>query len=154
VTAAEVLAAASRRGWTLGVAESLTGGLVVAELVSVPGASSVLRGGVVAYATDLKDSVLGVERELLARRGAVDPDVASQMARGARTVTRADVGIATTGVAGPDSQDGHSPGVVFVAVCTPDVEKLRRLDVVGDRPQIRAAAVGAALDLALSALAG
>jgi nicotinamide-nucleotide amidase len=152
VTAAEVLAAASRRGWTLGVAESLTGGLVVAELVTVPGASAVLRGGIVAYATDLKGSLLGVDADLLARRGAVDPDVASQMARGVRGATRADAGIATTGVAGPDPQDDHPPGLVFVAVSTPDGEEVRRLDVAGDRPRIRAAAVDAALDLALAVL--
>lgn len=152
MTAADVLAAATRRGWTLGVAESLTGGLVVADLVAVPGASAVLRGGVVAYATDLKGSLLDVDADLLARRGPVDPGVASQMARGVRTAVRADVGIATTGVAGPDPQDGNPPGLVFVAVSTPDAEEVRRLDLSGDRPHIRATAVDAALDLALTLL--
>jgi len=154
MTAAEVLAAAARQGWTLGVAESLTGGLVVAELVTVPGASTVLRGGVVAYAADLKDSLLGVDAELLVREGAVDPEVAAQMARGVRRVTRSDVGLATTGVAGPDPQDGHPPGLVFVAVCSPEGEAVRRLEIEGDRPRVRAATVDAVLGLALTTLTG
>jgi nicotinamide-nucleotide amidase len=152
--AQEVLAGAARRGWTIGVAESLTGGLVVAELVAVPGASAVVRGGVVAYATDLKQALLGVPADLLAERGAVDPDVARQMARGVRTTTRADVGLATTGVAGPDPQDGHPPGLVHVAVSTPDGETSRRLDVPGDRAAVRAAAVAGVLGLALDVLGG
>jgi nicotinamide-nucleotide amidase len=151
--AQEVLAGAAHRGWTIGVAESLTGGLVVAELVAVPGASAVVRGGVVAYATDLKHALLGVPAELLAERGAVDPDVARHMARGVRDATRADVGLATTGVAGPDPQDGHAPGLVHVAVATPDAERVRRLDASGDRAAVRAAAVAGVLGLALDVLA-
>lgn len=150
---ADVLAAAASRGWSLACAESLTGGLVVAALVSVPGASAVLRGGVVAYATDLKASLLGVDAGLLAARGAVDPDVAAAMADGVRRVARADVGLATTGVAGPDPQDGKPPGLVFVAVATPERSLVRRLDLAGDRPAVRAGAVDGVLALALEALA-
>lgn len=146
--AAQVLAALTARGWTLAVAESLTGGLVSATLVDVPGASAVLRGGVVAYATDLKASVLGVDRDLLAARGAVDPDVATAMAEGVRQQLRADVGLATTGVAGPDPQDGHRPGTVHVAAVTPDACVVRSLDLRGDRAQVRRAAVDAVLRLA------
>ncbi|MFD6175756.1 MULTISPECIES: CinA family protein [unclassified Isoptericola] len=154
VLARDVLDGARARGWTLGAAESLTGGLVVATLVDVPGASAVVRGGVVAYATDVKGSVLGVDRALLARRGAVDPDVAAQMAAGVRRVLAADVGLATTGVAGPDPQDGHAPGEVHVAVSTPAGDRVRRLDLPGDRPAVRAAAVRAVLELALEAWGG
>ncbi|AEG44009.1 CinA family protein [Isoptericola variabilis] len=150
----DLLAALAERGWTLGVAESLTGGLVVAEIVAVPGASAVLRGGVVAYATDLKRDLLEVPGGLLAERGAVDPDVALHMARGVRRRTRADVGLATTGVAGPDPQDGKEPGLVFVAVSTPDRDEVRRLDLPGDRAAVRAGAAAGVLALAADVLAG
>ncbi|WP_278237105.1 CinA family protein [Isoptericola sp. AK164] len=152
MTAREVLAAVAARGWTLGVAESLTAGMVAAELATVPGASAVLRGGVVAYATDLKASLLGVDADLLAARGAVDPDVAGAMATGARSATGADVGLATTGVAGPDPQDGRAPGLVFVAVATPTTIEVRRCDLDGDRAAVRAGAVAAVLDLCAAVL--
>ncbi|GAB2460051.1 CinA family protein [Xylanimonas ulmi] len=147
-----MLARVAARGWTLAVAESLTGGLVVARLVDVPGASAVLRGGVVAYATDLKASLLGVDAGLLAERGAVDPDVAAAMADGVRRVARADVGLATTGVAGPDPQDGKAPGLAFVAVATPVRSLVRRLDLPGDRAAVRAGAADGVLTLAIEAL--
>lgn len=152
MTAGDVLDAALARGWTVGVAESLTGGLVAAALVEVPGSSRVLRGAVVAYATEVKSSLLGVDAALLDDRGAVDPDVAAQMARGVRRAVRADVGVATTGVAGPDPQDGHPPGEVYVAVSTPDGDRVRRLDIPGERPAVRDGAVHAALDLVVEAL--
>ncbi|MFG2652417.1 CinA family protein [Streptomyces sp. NPDC048436] len=117
--AVEVLRLLEARGETLAVAESLTGGLVAAEVTAVPGASRVFRGSVTAYATELKHEVLGVDGTLLAERGAVDPDVALQMAAGVRAVLGADWGIATTGVAGPDPQDGQAVGTVFVAVDGP-----------------------------------
>ncbi|WP_306338212.1 CinA family protein [Streptomyces sp. KL118A] len=108
------------RGETLAVAESLTGGLVAAGITSVPGASKVFRGSVTAYATELKRDVLGVDGTLLDQRGAVDPEVARQMADGVRRVLGADWGIATTGVAGPEPQDGQPVGTVYVAVAGPD----------------------------------
>src|ERR1700729_3739333 len=104
--AAEVLRRLTEAGQTLATAESLTGGLVAAALTSVPGASAAFRGGVVAYATDLKAAVLGVPDDLLQLRGAVDPDVAEAMAQGARARLGTTVGISTTGVAGPDPADG------------------------------------------------
>ncbi|MFC8588880.1 CinA family protein [Streptomyces sp. NPDC057217] len=117
--AARVLALLAERGQTLAVAESLTGGLVAAELTGVPGASASFRGSVTAYATALKRELLGVDGALLAERGAVDPEVASQMAAGVRDRLGADWGIATTGVAGPDPQDGQPVGTVYVAVAGP-----------------------------------
>lgn len=151
--APRLLAALAGRGWTLAVAESLTGGLVTATLVEVPGASAVLRGGVVAYATDLKASLLDVDAGLLAERGAVDPDVAAAMARGAARRLGADVGLATTGVAGPDPQDGHPPGTVHVAVVTPDGLRVASLALPGDRAAVRAAACAEVLGLAQAAVA-
>lgn len=140
---------------TVGCAESLTGGLVAARLVDTPGASAVVRGGVVAYATDLKAAVLGVDAALLAARGAVDPDVAAAMAAGARRVLGADWGVATTGVAGPDPQDGMPVGRVYVAVLGPGsaTAQVEQHDFPGSRPQIRAAAVDAAIDLLARGLA-
>ncbi|WCZ36702.1 Putative competence-damage inducible protein [Corynebacterium heidelbergense] len=105
----------SHKGRTLAVAESLTAGMVCAHLASVPGASAVLSGGVVVYATDLKHTLAGVDEELLRQRGPVDPEVARQLARGVAHTCGADVGVGLTGVAGPDPQDGHPVGEVYVA---------------------------------------
>jgi nicotinamide-nucleotide amidase len=136
-----------RNRLSVAVAESLTGGLVMTALTSVPGASAVVRGGVVAYATGVKRDVLGVDAALLDERGAVDADVAREMARGVRELIGADFGIATTGVAGPDGQDGKSPGVVFVAVDAPFENWYRELLLDGDREAIRTRAAVAALEL-------
>ena len=139
-------------GQTLAVAESLTGGMVCARIVDVPGASAVLRGGVVAYATDLKARLLGVDLSALARTGPVDPDVAVAMAVGVRDRLGATWGLATTGVAGPDPQDGQPPGTVYLAVAGPAGTRVRRLRLTGDRPAVRAQAVAAALDLLVEAV--
>lgn len=139
-------------GQTLAVAESLTGGLVSAGVVDVPGASRVLRGAVVAYATELKATLLGVPDDLLAAVGAVHPDVARAMAAGVRARLGADWGVSTTGVAGPDPQDGHPPGTGFVAVDGPGTALVREIGVGGDRAAIRHGTVVAALDLLLFAL--
>ncbi|WP_374929167.1 CinA family protein [Kytococcus sedentarius] len=114
--ARRVIEELTRRGETIAVAESLTGGLVCAALTDVPGASVVVRGAVVSYATDLKASALGVDAGLLGREGPVHPAVAEQMAAGAARWAGADWGVATTGVAGPGPADGHPEGTVFVGV--------------------------------------
>ncbi|MGH4034816.1 CinA family protein [Actinomycetota bacterium Odt1-20B] len=129
--AEDVLRLLGARGETLAVAESLTGGLVAAEVTEVPGASRVFRGSVTAYATELKRDVLGVDGALLAERGAVDAEVARQMAAGVRRALGADWGLATTGVAGPDPQDGQEVGTVFVAVAGPLPEEPERSDLHG-----------------------
>jgi nicotinamide-nucleotide amidase len=155
--AGAALAALRERGWTLAVAESLTGGALTDAFVRVPGASAVLVGAVVAYATPLKASVLGVDPALLDREGPVHPDVAMQMADGVRRALAvggrpAEVGVATTGVAGPDPQGGQEPGTVYVAVVTPAVTLARRADLPGDRPAVRSGAVQAAVTMLLEAL--
>lgn len=147
MTAAEVIEGLRARGWSIGTAESLTGGLVCAELTAVPGASAVVRGGVVAYATGVKASVLGVEEALLADKGAVDPGVAAQLAEGAARVLGCDVGVGTTGVAGPEPADGQPVGTVHVAVRTPTAMVVESLALTGDRDEIRRATVTAVLDL-------
>ncbi len=144
-------------GWTVAIAESLTGGLVTASLVSVAGASQVVRGGVVAYATDIKASVLGVDPTLLEAHGPVHPRVARQMADGVRRAlgrdgVTADVGIATTGIAGPVSPDGQPVGTVHLAVSTPLGSRVESLELQGDRDSIRAEASARALLLAWDAL--
>jgi nicotinamide-nucleotide amidase len=146
----DLVARLARRGWTVATAESLTAGLLTAVLTEVPGASAVLRGGIVCYATDLKSSLVDVDPDLLARVGAVDQEVAVQLARGARRRCGADIGLGLTGVAGPDPQDGHRPGTVFVARsgCGPDVCVAVPTDgSATDRWQVRATAVRTALAL-------
>ncbi|WP_031513104.1 CinA family protein [Streptomyces sp. NRRL F-5123] len=146
--AAEVLRLLGERGGTLAVAESLTGGLLAAELTGVAGASRSFRGSVTAYATPLKEQLLGVDGELLAVRGAVDAQVAREMAQGVRRRLGADWGAATTGVAGPEPQDGQPVGTVFVAVAGPDgAAEVAPLRLTGDRAAIRRASVAAVLDL-------
>ncbi|MDX3312788.1 CinA family protein [Streptomyces sp. NPDC054884] len=161
-TAVDVVRLLTATGGTLAVAESLTGGLVAAEITSVPGASQVFRGSVTAYATELKHELLGVETGLLAARGAVDAQVAAQMAAGVRKALGADWGLATTGVAGPDAQDGQPVGTVFVAVEGPPGSdpgsaaggKVEALRLNGDRAEIRRESVRSVLALLLSELAG
>jgi nicotinamide-nucleotide amidase len=150
--AAAALEELRRRGLTLAVAESLTGGALSAALVSVPGASAVLRGAVVAYATPVKASLLGVDPGLLAAHGPVDPEVARQMARGVRTALAvdgrpADVGVSTTGVAGPEPQGGKPVGTVHIGVSVGDTTLSRAFHFEGDRSAIRVATVDAALSL-------
>jgi nicotinamide-nucleotide amidase len=140
------------RGLTIAVAESLTGGMVVAELVTVPGASAVVRGGIVAYATELKHDLLGVDAALLAAGGPIQAAVAEQMASGVRVRLRADIGLATTGVAGPDPQDGHPPGEVWIAVATAAGIRSVRLERGGDRATIRRETVEAVIELTLASL--
>ncbi|MGX1791537.1 CinA family protein [Microbacterium sp. NPDC055312] len=155
--AAQLVTALRQRGWTLGVAESLTGGAVASAIVSVPGASAALLGGVVAYATPVKHTLLGVDAALLAEHGAVHPDVAAQMAEGVRRAVAvdgrpADVGIATTGIAGPDSPDGQPVGTVHIGVVTPTgIRSIPHL-FAGTRAEIRAQATAAAIAAGLAAV--
>ncbi len=139
------------RGLTVAVAESLTGGQLAAELIRPAGASAVVTGGVVAYNTAVKHSLLGVDAELLAEHGAIHPLVAEQMAAGARTLLSvdgkpADIGVATTGVAGPDPQDGHAPGTVFLGLSMSGGTRSIGLTLTGDRDTIRRDTVAAAID--------
>lgn len=162
------------RGETISFCESLSAGLACATLATVPGASAVLRGGLVTYATDLKSSLAGVPQEVLERYGAVHSVTARHMARGVRKACQADWGVALTGVAGPEMQEGHPVGEVFVAVSGPKRTVASRASKVlrekypelvryalveggsapeqmlaGDRAQIRSSAVLAAFEAAV-----
>lgn len=152
---------------TVAVAESLTGGLLAAALTETPGASATFRGGVVAYATDLKSRLLGVDADLLRRVGAVDGAVAEALARGVRERLGASWGVGVTGVAGPDPQDGKPVGTVFVAVVGPGrpesdstpgstgpglVESVAALELGGTRNMIRVETVEHAVGLLRAAI--
>ena len=148
-----LLTALFARGETIATAESLTGGLVGAMLTASPGVSSVYRGGLVTYATDLKGSLLGIPAEHLAEHGAVHPDTARMMAELVRQRCGADWGLATTGVAGPDPQEGQPVGTVWIAVSGPTGTEVRKLSLEGSRKRIRAEAARAVVLLAGEMLA-
>jgi nicotinamide-nucleotide amidase len=147
VLADDVVRLVAARGETFATAESLTGGLVAATVVEIPGVSAVFRGGLVVYATDLKHALAGVPEDLLAERGPVDPDVALALAAGARQRCGADWGLATTGVAGPDPQDGIAPGTVYVAVESVFGGEVLKLQLEGDRATVRTESVTRVLAL-------
>lgn len=151
--AAQLVQRTTELGLSIAVAESLTGGALASAIVGVPGASAVFRGGIVSYQTPIKAAVLGVDAELLAEVGAVDARVAEQMAAQARALFAvagkpATLALATTGVAGPDVQDGHPVGEVFVSVAIEQASRVEQLLLHGSRDEIRQQAVAAALQLA------
>lgn len=161
--AEQIVARATAAGVRVAVAESLTGGLLASALISVPGASVVVAGGIVAYDTGLKAKLLDVDRQLLHERGPVDADVARQMALGARHACTAmfhdrgrpavDFGVSTTGVAGPDPdpQTGQSAGTVWIGVSSHVGDRAALFDFSGQsRDEIRVSTVRAALELLLS----
>lgn len=153
---AELLARLRERSETIATAESLTGGLVTATLTDVAGASDVVRGGLVVYATDLKGELAGVDHDLLATHGAVHPLVAASLAAGARRRCAADWGVGLTGVAGPAAQDGVPPGTIHVGFDCAGVDSatgalpagntVRTVRLAGERTDVRAAAVRVVLE--------
>ncbi len=145
--AADVVRTLAARGLTLATAESLTGGGVGALVTSVPGSSTVYVGGVVAYASRLKVELLGVPEDVVERFGVVSGRCARAMAAGVRAVVGADVGLSTTGVAGPDPQEGKPAGLVYVAVADDAGEEVRELRLFGDRAAVRRATAEAAMEL-------
>ena len=148
--AARVHAALLARGETVASAESLTGGGLGRLLSATSGASATYRGGVVSYATDVKQSLLGVSEEVIARDGVVSAPCARQMATGVRGLLRADWSVSTTGVAGPTEQEGKPAGTVFVAVAGPDGVHAEALRLPGDRTAVREATCHAALEALLA----
>ena len=147
-------AALLAREETVAAAESLTAGLFCATLASVPGASRTLRGGAVAYATDLKTALAGVPAALLAEHGPVSAPTATALAEGIRDRCGATWGVGLTGVAGPDPVDGHGPGRVYLGVSDGTTTEVATLDLAGDRAAVRSGAVQAAFAALLDRLAG
>ena len=158
--AASLIDSLRARGLKVAVAESLTGGQIASTIVDVPGASDVFLGGVVAYATAAKTGMLGLSPALLESRGAVDADVAAEMARACaeRFATSCGVsqdivlGVSSTGVAGPGAQDGKPAGTVYVAACLGESIQVLDFHFEGDRNQVREQATQSALGLAVSLL--
>lgn len=155
--AAQVVAILIERGLTIAVAESLTGGLLVAELIGVPGASATVLGGIVVYNTALKRSLLGVDAALLVEHGPVHPEVARQMADRVRVALAvdgvpADIGLSTTGVAGPGPQGRHPAGIVYLGFAIGENVSSLRLELRGDRRAIREKTVSESLSLLRTAL--
>jgi PncC family amidohydrolase len=142
------------RGLTVATAESLTGGSVAAVVSDAPGSSSTYLGGVVSYATEVKQQLLGVSQATVDRDGVVSAACAAEMASGVRELLGADLGVSTTGVAGPDSQEGKPVGLVYVGVAGPDGVETRELHLEGDRTRIRAEATRRAVLALLEAVVG
>lgn len=142
-----------QQGRTIATAESCTGGLVAARIVGVSGSSAYFLGGIVSYSNEAKHRLLGVPDLMLERYGAVSADVALAMARGARRKVGADIGIATTGIAGPTGATPTKPvGLVYIALAADGVERCRRYHWDGDRIENITASAEAALRLVRSYL--
>lgn len=139
-----VLRAVAGRGWTLGTAESATGGMVASRITAVPGASRVYRGSIVTYTNALKESLLGVDPALIAEHGVVSEAVAEAMAEGARSLLGVDVAVGVTGSAGPDPLE-QPQGTMAIAVATPEETLSRSLRFPGDRERVRVFAATAAM---------
>ena len=150
--ATEVIELLTQAGTTVATAESLTGGLVAAALTDIPGSSNAFRGCVVAYATELKAQLLGVDVGMLKRYGPVYAPVAAAMAEGVRNRLGATVGVSTTGVAGPGPADGHPAGTVHVAVSLAGDTVVRTMALQGNRDEVRRLAVERVLGLLLGRL--
>lgn len=144
---AEIVAAAREADITVATAESLTGGLLAATLVQVPGSSAMLQGGIIAYQNSIKERLLGVSASLLETQGAVDPQVACAMALGACAAAGARVGISTTGVAGPEPHQGKEVGHVYIGVAFDGEAKSYEYHFLGDREMIRMQATQEAVSL-------
>jgi len=148
----ELIQKLGQRHLTISVAESLTGGLVAASLTQIPGASAVFKGGIIAYRDEIKQQVLKVDPALITKFTSISEPVAQSMATNVRELMNTDIGIATTGVAGPDKSDGFAPGIVFVAISIGDHKICQKLELVGDRTQIRDQSVNEIFKLTLSQL--
>ncbi|HWG02003.1 MAG TPA: nicotinamide-nucleotide amidohydrolase family protein [Trebonia sp.] len=150
--AIEILGMLRASGQTVATAESLTGGLVAAAFTDVPGSSEAFRGGVVAYATELKAHLLGVDRVMLDKHGPVYGPVAAAMAKGVRERLGATIGVSTTGVAGPGVSAGFPAGTVHVAVSLADDTVVRTMALTGNRDEVRRLTVERVLGLLLGRL--
>ncbi|MFP4136667.1 MAG: CinA family protein [Candidatus Acetothermia bacterium] len=135
-------------GLTLAVAESCTGGLVADIVTDVPGASDYFDRGIVSYSNRAKEELLDVEEKSLAKHGAVSEEIATEMAKGVRINSDTDVGLSTTGIAGPGGGTEEKPvGLVYVGLSTPEVSRVRRLNLEGNRRENKEAAAESALEL-------
>jgi nicotinamide-nucleotide amidase len=137
---------------TIAVAESLTGGLIAASLTEIPGASKVFKGSITAYVDEIKQNVLNVKEETITNFTSISEQVALEMAINVRKTMKSDIGISTTGIAGPEKSAGFAPGLVFVAISIGDHNMCQKLEITGDRSKIRNQTVQELLQLTLSRL--
>ena len=137
---------------TLAVAESLTGGLIAASLTEIPGASKVFKGSITAYVDEIKQNVLNIKAESILKFTSISEQVALEMAINVKKIMKSDIGISTTGVAGPEKSAGFLPGLVFVAISIGDHNMCQKLEIIGDRSKIRNQTVQEILQLTLSRL--
>lgn len=148
--AREAITALKDRGLTVCTCESLTGGLICATLVDVPGASKVVRGGLITYQTDTKPLLAGVDAALIEAKGVVSAEVAAAMAEGARKRLQADIAVSATGMASPGEPDEPPAGTVFVGVASDKGTRAIPLNLTGTRAEIRQATVKAAIEAILA----
>ncbi|MCL2125655.1 MAG: nicotinamide-nucleotide amidohydrolase family protein [Oscillospiraceae bacterium] len=142
-----------KQNLTIATAESCTGGLLAKQLTDTPGASKAFAGGVVAYSNHAKTALLGIDAALINKKGAVSKDVAIAMADGARKKLGTDIGIGTTGIAGPESDEsGLAPGTVFIAFAADGIETCSVLNLTGSRDEIRSKSVSVALELIIETM--
>jgi len=143
----------NKKGWTLTVAESCTGGLLGDVITNLPGSSEYFQGGVIAYSNQVKINLLKVSAELLKKNGAVSPEVALSMARGVRKLLGSSVGVAITGIAGPDGGSEEKPvGLIYISVLTPELEVVKRFHFAGNRREIKTQSAETAIKLLISLL--
>lgn len=142
-----------RRGWSCATAESCTGGGIALAITSIAGSSDYMHGGIVAYSNAVKHDLLAVQQSTLDSVGAVSESCAREMARGVRTALGTDVGISSTGIAGPGGATARKPvGLVYIAVSTPETEDVRELRLNGTRQQVMQESTRLALELTISAI--
>nr|WP_218910659.1 nicotinamide-nucleotide amidohydrolase family protein [Nocardioides thalensis] len=149
-----MVARLKERRATVATAESLTGGRLAARMSEAPGSSEIFLGGAVTYATEAKVKVLGVAQEVVDEHGVVSAECARAMAEGARRLLGSTYGVSTTGVAGPDTQEGKPVGTVFVGVAGPNGTDVVPLALDGDRESITNESVAAAVEALVAALEG
>lgn len=150
--AREAITALKDRGLTVCTCESLTGGLICATLVDVPGASKVVRGGLITYQTDTKPLLAGVDAALIEKKGVVSAEVAAAMAEGARKRLQADIAVSATGMASPGEPDEPPAGTVFVGVASAKGTRTIPLTLTGTRAEIRQKTVETAINAILEEL--
>ena len=150
----QVGAALAARGWTIGTAESCTGGLIAHRLTNIPGSSAYVLGGIVAYSNSIKQGLLKVKQGTLIAHGAVSEQTASEMALGARAALKVDLAVSVTGIAGPGGGTQNKPvGLTFIGLAGPDDTLIVKRHIWdGDREAIKNASAEAALQLVLDFL--
>lgn len=146
MSAKEVVKLLSKEKLMIATAESLTAGLLASKIAEIPGVSKTLRGGIVAYQNEIKQGVLGVNKETLKTYGAISEQTAIEMAQAAARIFKSQVGVATTGVAGPKESEGKPVGTVFIAVCINGVGVAEKFHLTGSREQIRQSTCALALE--------